>query len=237
MDDSFVLECPSDFKLLPRVVIGYSDVSNAGLRALLGISSTGNWVLDSIKVKQLKDVLFVSRSKQLDPIQVIHFSDAKEPLSLVVINTSIPEYLASILASHLVNLFHQQRVKELMIVAAIHFLSSNRSIHFFSRDSPSFQHSGLHEMDPATKIKDAFVNSLLHFSGVTQLPTLLICLDGEKMRPGKRGKNDVTLPVVRALAEQTLQVLHLTSLSFDEDFVCQLEVKRNNDKEDDFLYI
>jgi len=94
-------------------------------------------------------------------------------------------------------------------------------------------------MNPTTKIKDTFANSLIHFSGVGGIPMALLCLDGEKMRPGRRGKNDNTFTTVQKLAEHLLLLLQTSQfgLTFQSEFVSELEINRKNEKDDDFLYI
>jgi len=80
------------------------------------------------------------------------------------------------------------------------------------------------------------LSSFLHYLKLASIPTLILCLDGEKIRPGRRGKDDNTLPIVRKLAESVTRLLG-QGIEFSEEFVTELKGSFSYEKENDFLYI
>jgi len=129
-------------------------------------------------------------------------------------------------------------VKHITVIAALHFLSKEKSVHFYSLGSSEIPPK-LPPIPVSTKISDPFMSSLVHFIRISSIPTLLICLDGERVRPIRRGQKDKTLGVIFELAKCALQLpeLRQKDIELSEELITNLIPKHNQEDDNAFLYI
>ncbi|KAL6055179.1 hypothetical protein QOT17_016926 [Balamuthia mandrillaris] len=142
---------PEGTPVAPVVVVGLSDIGCASSRALLSLTSTSPEIVEVYgsvvfppflqqtedekedKVKELAFKCSPSEETQtfgrslslIDTITFLQRSSQQPLVTFFVVNTKVPEHLASLLAHHLVNLCSSHHVFKVVLLSALHLVKAS----------------------------------------------------------------------------------------------------------------
>jgi len=164
------------------VILGYTDITAAGSRALLGLDlekfTIFPLLLKSLTNYSSRPASFNKSMPELDEMVLVGHHNNRD-VSFIIINTIVPPRQSHIVASEIMDLLTKNKVKEFIILSTLSINSASSYVKIIDRDID-------HDLTSKFSCTDPFLNSLLQFVKIETFATLLIAVDGRKAKEGSR---------------------------------------------------
>jgi len=194
--------------LRKRVIIGYCDISCAGVRLLL---STSDKAIDSGQPLDIGIDNLHSAFGTIPPLLVYHL----KKFSCIVVNSNIPSELIATVTSKLVLYLSQHQVQEVIIPTALQFETGpKKASPIYFVQIPEIDDNLIPKFDPHRPINDEFLLYLVHFLTIDEIPTQIIISKGNKYLPNNPTN---TKPVVKNLGDVVKS--HVDDISYDSELL------------------
>lgn len=234
-DQSLTWELQGDnFLLRKNVVVGYSDLCYAGLRALLALflstrKKSKNYNLNddrncaAIISPQFDTTVYSHPQLPSYPVFLVNFPN----VTFLIANVELGDECSVLLSYVLCQLFATQCVENIFIVAGIHSSVGNSLLHqcghlplyalTLSATMPKIPNMSVYPLSLSTPLNDSFLASLFHLMYLEQLPMTLLCVPSYKHKAGIL--TDHTAKVIEVLSSVVVSLFKVSDMSFSPEIL------------------
>jgi hypothetical protein len=214
--------------IAPHVVIGFDDISSAGVRLVWGLQGKNTQhhaQQESISCDGLQ-LPTCTRPSYVDGpadafvhITTLSEKEGSDPLvTFICLSSRMRNHTGSFVAKALIELCAACDITQLTIAAAMHF-TSQHPVHTHSNRPNTQVPASLPVLSSKTTVKDSFLSALLHFAELSEVPCLLLAAPGN--RANRTSFDDGTSQVIAALGEA---VCAITPLQFSLEQCLKVEL-------------
>ncbi|XP_076085722.1 uncharacterized protein LOC143056524 isoform X1 [Mytilus galloprovincialis] len=213
--------------LKKKVFLGYTDISAAGSRALLGISvKTISCDLDIPELGTSELICHpstVTMDIPLLPIQIMHCK--YEEFSLIVINTSLPPSKCHLVADKIVDLCSESEIERLVVLTTIKLrIPEKKLAPLYENTFNTRALTTSPSLPDDTKVHDAFLNVLIQMVQLQGISCNMMIAPGHGAFSSVPTVDDNSLQAIRAFHQF---IGGWTRLKFDEKVCLSLEFGRS----------
>ncbi|CAG8765758.1 11252_t:CDS:2, partial [Racocetra persica] len=217
-----------DLKLKQSVILGYSDINNAGFYVVSGVEETCiveqqtyHFNITNENTSNVDD-----EGKKLE----IKIDNTKD-LSFVKIQELPPQNKIIYLADALINQFCQNEVTDVIIVSSINFSVNDEGVYLGCiPDSEEIKNDEkLRKLPSTLKLRDHFFNTMITLLKVEKIRTRCLIFPGKKIGARERKSNSsyvYEVGILRLLVEGLKAIVPDVEISMDK--VLDTKVKKES---------
>ncbi|CAG8800861.1 22589_t:CDS:2 [Gigaspora margarita] len=211
-----------DLKLKQSVILGYSDINNAGLSVVSGVEEA---------------CIVEHQTYQFNASEIINDVDSEgKKLEIKIDNTKDRSFMKIqklpsqnkiiYLADALINLFCRNEVKEVIIVSSINFSINDESVYLGCLPD---NEEKLKKLPPTLKLRDHFFNTMITLLKVEEIRTRCLVFPGKKIGVRERKSNSshvYEVGILRLLVEGLKEIVPDVEILIDK--VLDAKVKKES---------
>ncbi|CAG8486817.1 16280_t:CDS:2 [Cetraspora pellucida] len=217
-----------DLKLKQNVILGYSDINNAGLYVVSGIEETCIVEHQTYHFNNTNDnTSNVDEGKKFE-IKIYNTKDVK---SFVKIQELPPQNKIIYLADALINQFCQNEVTDVIIVSSINFSVNAESVYLgcIPDNEEVKNDEKLRKLPSTFKLRDHFFNTMIALLKVEKIRIRCLVFPGKKIGAKERKSNSsyvYEVGILRLLVEGLKAIVPDIEISMDK--VLDTKVKKES---------
>ncbi|KAF0372992.1 hypothetical protein F8M41_013087 [Gigaspora margarita] len=216
-----------DLKLKQSVILGYSDINNAGLSVVSGVEEACIVEHQTYQFNASENINDVdSEGKKLE----IKIDNTKDK-SFMKIQKLPSQNKIIYLADALINLFCRNEVKEVIIVSSINFSINDESVYLgcLPDNEEVKNYEKLKKLPPTLKLRDHFFNTMITLLKVEEIRTKCLVFPGKKIGVRERKSNSshvYEVGILRLLVEGLKEIVPDVEILIDK--VLDTKVKKES---------